>query len=288
MEKIRGRTEKVLPNGGVCMKMRLPAFFQLLIFEPMKRIVVIGSGNVAVNLLRALASCEGLQLTARASRKQTDIPDLPDDVPHSPLTKPLPEADLYILAVSDTAIAGLAAELDFGSGLVVHTSGAQPLSSLSTVPRSGVFYPLQTFSVSRPISLEGVPFLLESALPEDWVFLEDVALRLGGNPVKADSGQRLQAHLAAVFANNFSNHLWHLSQEMLENAGLDQQLLGPILKETLAKFEAGGAYKAQTGPARRGDHSSMEMHRELLGESPLRKIYDQISQNISETYGTKL
>ncbi len=286
MEKCPDGNNKVLSIGEVYGKMRLPAFFQLLIFEPMKRIVVIGSGNLAVNLLRAFASCEGLKLTAWVSRKQKEIPEFPYQVPHSSLAEPLPEADLYILAVSDNAIADLASRLDFGGGLVVHTSGAQSISSLRELSRNGVFYPLQTFSESRPLSMEGIPFLLETALPEDWEYLKEVVLALGGNPVKADSRQRLQAHLAAVFANNFSNHLWHLSQELLNTAGLDQQLLLPILKETLAKFEAGGAYNAQTGPARRGDNSSMELHRQLLGESTLRNIYDQISQNISETYGT--
>lgn len=260
----------------------------MLIFGPMVRIAIIGGGNLAANLLRAVSSCAGMELVGWASRKKEHLSGMGKQPTHFDLKAGLPVADLYILAVSDKAIGQLARALDFHHGLVVHTSGAQPLDALKDLPRTGVFYPLQTFSKSRTLSLEGVPLLLEVKSTEDLSILHEISLLLGGKPVMANSQQRLQAHLAAVIANNFSNHMWYQAEAILEDSGLSRELLTPILQETLAKFELAGGYEAQTGPARRGDGTTLERHQGLLGTGTLRTIYDQMTQSIAETYGTEL
>ena len=254
----------------------------------MIRIAIIGKGNLAVNLIRSIRACPKTSLAAWLSRKASNPPENQAGIPIHPLSASMPEADIFILAVSDHAIGALASQHDFGGALVVHASGAQPLSVLEGLPRHGIFYPLQTFTKSRPIGLEGVHVLLESNQPEDFEVLKALALHLGGHPCGADSHQRLQAHLSAVLANNFTNHLWYLAERQLEAAGLAGSLLQPLMEETLAKAKALGPYEAQTGPARRGDSPSLEAHRELLDTRLLEKIYDDISQSIANTYGTKL
>lgn len=254
----------------------------------MIRIAILGSGNLAVNLIRSIRACPETTLTALLSRNEPKTQEIPAGIAHQRLSGPMPEADIFILAVSDQAIGALASQYDFGEALVVHASGAQPISVLSGLPRHGIFYPLQTFTKSHPKGLDGVPILLESNNKDDFEILKSLALHLGGHPCAADSYQRLQAHLAAVLANNFTNHLWYLAAQQLEAAGLAGSLLQPLMEETLAKAKALGSFEAQTGPARRGDTPSLVAHRKLLDTGLLEKIYDNMSQSIANTYGTKL
>lgn len=250
----------------------------------MIRTVLIGSGNLAYHAYRALSQAEGVELVAVAARNAEALSGFGADTPRASLEAPLPGADLYLLAVSDKAIAPLAARLAFGNGMAVHTSGAQDLGVLDGVPRRGVFYPLQTFSKGRPMGFEGLPVLLEAASESDVKQLEQLACALGARAFRADSAQRLRIHLAAVFANNFTNHLAYLGESICRDGGIDPDVLQPLLLETVAKAVELGAFEAQTGPARRGDQATLERHRELLKDPVMRELYDQLTQSIQTTY----
>ncbi|MDE5794055.1 MAG: hypothetical protein K2I08_04995, partial [Muribaculaceae bacterium] len=64
------------------------------------------------------------------------------------------DADLYIIAVSDTAVKEVADKLPATNGIVVHTTGSVPMEVLSDVACKGygVIYPFQTISRTRPLS----------------------------------------------------------------------------------------------------------------------------------------
>lgn len=232
--------------------------------------------------------CEGLELLQVVARNPEALAGFMRGPEKSGLDQRLQPADIYILSISDRAITEVSEKLSFGNALVLHTSGGQPISALSPLSRTGVFYPLQTFSRDRPISLKGIPVLLESALPEDIKLLKTLAVLLGGAPLEADSRQRLIVHLAAVFANNFTNHLIHLAEVLCTNSGLDPAILKPLLKETFRKLDSGSALEAQTGPARRADKTTLDKHRELLGKTRQRELYEQLTQSIQDTYENKL
>ena len=246
--------------------------------------VLIGSGNLAYSLHDALMDSEGLELLQIAARHPGSLDDFRNGPLKSGLDRELLPADLYILAISDRAIAEVSRKLQFGNGLVLHTSGGQPLSVLSALPRSGVFYPLQTFSRERPISLQGVRVLMEHALPGDLELIRELVVRLGAIPVAADSKQRLNLHVAAVFANNFTNHLVHLADLLCVRSELNPEILKPLLRETFRKLESATAFEAQTGPARRADSSTLVQHRSLLKNTPYLTLYDQLTKSIQDTY----
>jgi predicted short-subunit dehydrogenase-like oxidoreductase (DUF2520 family) len=145
----------------------------------------------------------------------------------------------------------------------------------------GVLYPLQTIRKKQPLDLKQTPFLVEGSSEE----VKDSIIRLAGSLSKqiheVDSPSRRIIHLAAVFANNFTNHMVHIGQEILEMQHLDKHLLDPMLEETVRNILSMGAREAQTGPAMRNDTDTMLKHTELLKQHPeWEKLYTFISRDI--------
>lgn len=123
----------------------------------MKNIVLIGSGNLAEALARAISRTEGatlLQIFARNAKRGTALA-LENGTAWSSDPRELAAADLYILAVSDAAITTLAESLPIpAEAAVVHTAGGIGIEALpARFDRRGVLYPLQTFTQGRSVDL---------------------------------------------------------------------------------------------------------------------------------------
>ncbi|MCB0638022.1 MAG: DUF2520 domain-containing protein [Lewinella sp.] len=252
-----------------------------------RAIVLLGTGKVGSALARQLVA-QGLPLQWLWNRSEPAVQALADDLQLNWTTdlSELPaEADLYILAVRDDALpplaAALARQLDKGA-LVVHTSGATPSAVLGAhFPHFGVFYPLQTFSPGREPDFHQVPLCVHAANDTDLVCLEQLAQRLSERVAVVDDRQRAILHVAAVFTNNFTNYLQHISQAILTDAGLATDLLQPLLQETIAKLDVLSPEQAQTGPAIRGDQATIERHLAWLAQYPeWREIYRLLSEGI--------
>lgn len=195
-------------------------------------------------------------------------------------------ADLYLLAVSDRAVAEAAAALPIPEEAVVaHTAGSVPLAALGRFPRRAILYPLQSFTAGRRVDFRTVPLFVECADAALRPDLEAFARTFGGEVRYADSDRRALIHLAGVFANNFANRMYGLAAEVLERAGLPYGLLKPLLLETAAKAAAAAdPADVQTGPAVRGDRATQERHLRLLAQDPVAgTLYETISRDIWET-----
>lgn len=252
----------------------------------LNRVVIIGSGNVAEALARAVAGC-GLQLVQLWARNEARAQEIAGAVgcPWACRPEELAEADVYLIAVSDRAVAEVAAALPIPCGAVVaHTAGSVPLEALPVkFARRAVFYPLQTFTRGRRIEWLEVPIFLETSTPELLDELEAFARRLSRQVFVADSGRRAQLHLAAVFVSNFVNHMYVVGERVMKGAGLDFELLKPLIAETTAKALAAASPAAvQTGPAVRGDLPTQQRHTAMLDDE-LKAIYNSISRSIWET-----
>lgn len=250
----------------------------------MIRVVLIGSGNLAYHLHKALLKAEGVALLAMSSRRAESLVDFEAVVPRLPLGAPHKEADLYILAVSDEAIASVVELYQGEDALFVHTSGAMGISALGSVQRKGVLYPLQTFSRDREISFETIPICVEAALYPDTALLTDLARALSKEVYELSEEERRSLHLAAVYVNNFSNHMLYLGEMLCKRAGLPEKLLHPLIGETFAKVKDLSAYEAQTGPARRKDLQTQKAHLQLLEKAFEKELYTMISESIRRTY----
>lgn len=239
----------------------------------MTRIDIIGRGNVATHLRRipgdglnvALVNphtCEGLR----------------------------PDADIYLVSVTDNAIREVGAklrELLGGEPFVAHTSGTTGIEVLHECGfrRAGVFYPLQTFSKNVELDYTKIPFFTEADSENDEALLRRLVEGIGAKCYHADSETRRRLHLASVLACNFVNHLWYLGAGELEKSGLPFDVLRPLIEETTRKLANATPYDAQTGPARRGDTATTAKHLDMLADNPrLFEIYKLLTDSISETY----
>lgn len=195
------------------------------------------------------------------------------------------QADVFLICVPDKEVKAIAERLPGRKGIWVHTAGALPMDIFQPVHREyGVIYPLQTLTRDRQISLEEVPILIEgSSLPVTRI-LQKLASVISREVHQADSATRLVLHLAAVFANNFSNHMVHIASQILKKEGKDFRLLVPLLRETFQKLEELDPAAAQTGPAMRSDEGTMERHIDLLKAHPeWQKLYTFISRDIARS-----
>jgi predicted short-subunit dehydrogenase-like oxidoreductase (DUF2520 family) len=246
------------------------------------RIVLLGSGNLATHLGQGLQK-KGLKVVQVYSPQQKharQLASLLGSAAVSSLKLLDQTADLYIIAVKDDAIASLAKKLKLTDKLVVHTSGSVSLDVLKPASISiGIFYPLQTFTKERAVEWSQIPICLESTNEQGKTLLKKVADLLSNLVVFIDSDQRKRVHLAAVFASNFSNHMYALAEEILSKEKLSFSLLKPLMLETARKASEMGPTKAQTGPAKRKDTKTIRKQTMMLSGQN-RQIYSLLSKSI--------
>lgn len=220
---------------------------------------IVGSGNVAWHLERALA----------------DRADVAMVNPHAPAGV-RPDADVIIVAVSDDAIPEVMAELPDTSAAVCHTSGSTPIDAVpARFARRGVLYPLNTFTRGVEVDYRMTPVFTEGD-----AILERVGRLFSDRVVHADSDQRAALHVAAVFACNYVNYLWVTASGLLERHGLDFDSLRPLIATTAAKAMANPPSSVQTGPAARGDMSTIRRHEALLAGEPELALYAHLADSM--------
>lgn len=252
------------------------------------KIVVIGAGNVSTHLTAALAAVEDVvQIfsrnleNAKLLAEKTGVKSYTDN-----LEDIVAYADLYIISVKDDAIPGIVAKLSEQNknAVWVHTSGSTGREVFEGVmPNNGVFYPLQTFSKNANVNVAEVPFFLEASDKKSLELLKTLAEKISKKVYEADSVTRRRLHIAAVFACNFANNLWRISDELLKEYNLSMNVLLPLLKVSVEKLSALSPEDAQTGPAMRGDVKIIENHlKELSGVN--QEIYRMMSDSILKHY----
>jgi predicted short-subunit dehydrogenase-like oxidoreductase (DUF2520 family) len=253
----------------------------------MIRITLIGSGNVAQHLIKAFSKSEAVEIVQVFSRKKEKLASLIDYDKIVNDFEDLKEADLYIMAVSDNAISEVSQQLPFNNQLVAHTSGAVSIETLDDKNRKGVFYPLQTFSKKKDIDFSVIPICLEAENTFDFRVLDIVAKAISNAVFPINSEQRKALHVAAVFVNNFTNHLYQIGQEICEENQVSFEILKPLIQETAEKIKTLDPIDAQTGPARRYDSSTIEAHLKYLTNGNQKNIYKILTQSIQHN-GKKL
>ncbi len=242
--------------------------------EARLHIAFIGAGRLAYHLAQALHQ-QGHKIELVFSRQHDNAQDLAEQLgamPTHSLDLVPSTFDLYILAVPDQAIGSVAAQLAPQIGRtarVVHTSGGTPSRLLAQHFRQyGVFYPLQTFTKEKAVNFSQVPIAVHANSSQLLVILEETARQLTEQVFQLDDQQRSLLHLAAVFANNFSNHLFDLAQQLLATQDMSFDLLRNIILETARKVQDQDPAQTQTGPALRGDKTTIRRHLQLLADHP--------------------
>jgi len=246
------------------------------------QIVIIGSGNVAYHMAKAfgLKKIPLLQIFGRNGEELKKISQ-ELDVPYS--TEHLEDADLYIICVSDASVENVSKVITKKDALVAHTSGSLPKEILSGEYRKSSFYPLQTFSKSKELDYEKIPFFIETENERDKEILFDLASKISQNVMESNHEKRKYIHLTAVFACNFVNHLFARAKEISDSQEIPFSYFLPLIDETVKKIHEIEPKDAQTGPAVRNDVRVLELHEQLLKDESL-EIYKTMNHSIQKMY----
>lgn len=249
-------------------------------------ISILGAGNVATHLARAFSGAG--HRVAVWNRSETGLLPLRGDLgcfcTVDMAALPI-DTDVYIIAVKDDAVASVAHLLAEATrkhphfrSLVAHTAGSLPMSLLEDCfGHCGVFYPMQTFSKSKPLDYSKIPFFVE----EKGNQLKQLARSVSEHVFNLTSEQRKVLHLASVFACNFANHCYSIAEDVLKKIGVPFTALLPLIGETTDKVSVLSPLEAQTGPAVREDQVVMNSQLQLLSGNPdLQEIYARMSESI--------
>ncbi|MCI0921632.1 Rossmann-like and DUF2520 domain-containing protein [Sphingobacterium rhinopitheci] len=247
-------------------------------------IVILGAGNIATHYAQAFHALghEIRQIYNRTSANAKALADVVSSTAIDSLDELYLDADLYIIAISDDYISTVIEEMPNNiKGIVVHTSGATPLSVLYRFTNHGIIYPVQSLNKHIPYDLAQIPFAIEGNTKEVELLLLSLMQKIAPKTFPCNSNQRLALHISAVFVNNFSNALFEVAHSILEKENLSFDLMKPIILETAMKVQKNPPRATQTGPATRNDQSTMATHLKFLSYSnTLSEIYQIMSDLI--------
>ena len=198
-------------------------------------------------------------------------------------------ADIYLLAVSDHGIDDIILGLKLEGKIVAHTSGSVPLKGMEHISaNNGIFYPLQTLTRRKEVSFKDVPVFLEASNDGVKQALTVLAESIGCKVYMMGSNKRRAVHVAAVFANNFTNYLFGISKQILDKEEIPFDVLLPLIQETVNKVKENNPADIQTGPARRGDYKTIEEHLHYLQRNDdQRETYLVLTESILSKYREK-
>jgi len=248
-------------------------------------IVLIGAGNVATQLGLALkrANHKIIQVYSKHNPSAIELAKKLKSPFTTSLDEIISDADIYIISVKDDAIANVANHIRLNDKIIIHTSGSVAVDSIKSCSKNyGVFYPLQTFSKNKKADFKKVPICLEANNKKTFKILETLAKSISNNIHKINSQQRINIHIAAVFACNFTNHFYVIADDILKSNKLSLDLIKPLIAETAEKIKNNSPIEMQTGPAIRGDKKTMDKHLKMITNKKYKQLYKLVSKSIEE------
>lgn len=254
------------------------------------RVVMIGAGNLATNLGRALhmAGHDIVQVFSRTQESASRLASLLGAEAVSDLNEVFHDADAYIIAVKDSVLEQVVTSLckDRTDGVFMHTAGSMPMNIFEGhTAHGGVLYPMQTFSKDRAVDFAEIPFFLEATDDKSMNVIRTLAESVSHSIYEISSEERRYLHLAAVFACNFANHCYAMSAKILEEHDIPFSVMLPLIDETARKVHVLHPHDAQTGPAVRFDENVIRRHLQLLKLHPeLAEIYELLSKDIHQNH----
>ena len=247
------------------------------------KVVLIGSGNVAT-VLGYKISAAGHTIRQVISRNETHAALLAGELNcgYSSAFESIDrDADLYIIAISDDALATIDTKLFLEKKMVVHTAGSVSKDILKKVSKNyGVLYPFQSLRKEK-VNIREMPLLVDANTDDNSTLIYDFAKTISEQVSRVGDEERKKLHLGAIMVNNFANHLYALTQDYCKKENIDFTLLLPLIHETSSRLQFYPAIEMQTGPAVRNDSITIKKHLALLRKYPsLKKIYQLFTSSI--------
>lgn len=247
------------------------------------KIAMIGSGNVATVMGRLIVQ-HGHQVVQVISRDAGHAKVLADEFGAGYADfngQPDNDADLFIIAISDTALENFFVQGGLQDKIIVHTAGSVSkdiLAAFST--RYGVLYPLQSLRKEMTI-IPPIPFLVDGSDDAVTAFVEDFARSISSSVKTVGDEERLKLHAAAVVVSNFTNHLYAIAEDFCDKENISFNMLKPLIMETAHRISQVSPSKVQTGPAIRKDIHTLDKHLRLFTAHPkMRTTYLRLTDSI--------
>ncbi len=257
--------------------------------DDIKNIGIIGAGNVAWHMAKAFKE-NGLHVShiySKTPENRAALARMVNAKACDKLKEMEESVDFLLIAVNDDAIKPLSEELKNYKNLIAHTSGSVDLEVFKNFAHAGVFYPLQTFTKDIAINYSKIPFFIEARQNEDLKILKAIANKVSPYVFEANSKQRMDIHIASVFACNYVNYMYLIAQDILKQNNLPPQAIDSLIAETSRKVIGNDARKMQTGPARRNDIQTLNKHIKILQSNPqYANIYKLLADSINKTYNS--
>lgn len=248
----------------------------------MLNIVILGAGNVATHLFKAFETSESAEVIQVYNHRLESLSFFQNKVEVCTNIEDLKDADVYLICLKDDLIEDYASQLKHKNAMIAHTSGSFPM--LKNVEHSGVFYPLQSFSKHAELDYKYIPFCLESKTESGLKLLKTMAEDISNQVFAIDSQQRQTLHLAAVFVNNFTNHLYSIAEDICKKEDIPFDILKALILETAQKIQTQSPKLAQTGPAVRQDYKTIDRHLSQISDEKLKTIYQLFTNSIIRNY----
>ncbi len=250
------------------------------------KIGIVGKGNVGIHLLLRLIEL-GYKDILVYSRSGNDISAVATNknIHFTNNFKEFGAYDVVFCAVNDNNMLEMI-QLISKYAPVVSVSGTVSLNHLKTKLPIGTFYPLQSFVLNQPIHWDRLPIFIESQDVKFQQFLMKLGKEFSGNAIELSEDKRQYLHVAAVFANNFTNHIIDLASHYCQEHAIDFNWLKPLINQTIEKIQTNDPHNILTGPAVRNDQSTIEKHLDLLkGDS--KNIYRTLTKSIIKHHSEK-
>jgi predicted short-subunit dehydrogenase-like oxidoreductase (DUF2520 family) len=247
---------------------------------------VIGAGNVAWHLAKRLF-VRGYSIRCVFSRNLSHATLLAKQLKAEAVDNitSVPVSDLYLFSVKDDAYREIISAFPKTKAICVHTSGSLEMDILENLSDCyGVLYPFQSFSKDKFITFEQVPLCVEASNHQTEQFLMEFARVISPITYYLNTEQRAYLHLAGVFASNFSNALYVIAQQILQQRNIDFKIILPLIKETVEKVNNLSPIEAQTGPAVRNDVGIINKHIEMINNTDLKVLYQLLSNIIQKQH----
>jgi predicted short-subunit dehydrogenase-like oxidoreductase (DUF2520 family) len=254
------------------------------------KVVIIGSGNVATVLGKKMKAkgVEILQVLSPNQETGTKLSAVLCSTYASNLLNVSLEGEIYMIAVPDKVISSIAANLKLNDKYVVHTAGSVSIKVLNqdgiASCKHGVIYPLQTLNKNN-INLPTIPVLIDGDSTETKKELSKFCSLWADNYLFANDDERLKMHVAAVISTNFTNYMYTVAEQFCSSEKLNFNMLLPLIEETALRLKSNFPQDVQTGPAVRGDVTTVDNHLALLQKYPeIQEVYKMLSSKIAEHF----
>lgn len=210
------------------------------------RYAVIGAGRLGHALVRALRDAG------------TTVPD--------PIRRgeAVPDCDLVLLCVPESAIAEVAASIQPGP-IVGHCSASFPMDALAPHERL-VAHPLMPITKSGA-NFKGAVCAIDGSTANAERVAEELAQLIGMRAVRVPAEKRALYHAAASMTANFLTTLGDAAERLAEPCGITRGDLAPLIRAATENWIALGGKLALVGPVSRGEDETVARQRAAVSET---------------------